>query len=228
MTSRRPYPSDLSDARWALLEPTLSAWRAARMQARARTGITVADPSTRLRDIFDAILYVNRTGIAWKYLPHDFPPRTTVYYYFSAWAKEGIFEQLGIELTGLARTREGRNPEPSACVIDSQSVKTSTNLPLDTQGIDAGKKIVGRKRGILTDTLGLLLAITVAAADLSDNAIGKTLLTQASHTYPTITKAWVDTGFKNAAIEHGARLGIDVEVVPRRSHQPGFHVVRHR
>jgi transposase len=198
------------------------------MQARARTGITVADPSTSLRDIFDAILYVNRTGIAWKYLPHDFPPRTTVYYYFSAWAKEGIFEQLGIELTGLARTREGRNPEPSACVIDSQSVKTSTNLPLDTQGIDAGKKIVGRKRGILTDTLGLLLAITVAAADLSDNAIGKTLLTQASHTYPTITKAWVDTGFKNAAIEHGARLGIDVEVVPRRSHQPGFHVVRHR
>ncbi|GAA4966770.1 transposase [Nonomuraea thailandensis] len=227
MTARRPYPSDLSDARWALLEPTLSAWRAARMQARARAGITVADPSTSLRDIFDAILYVNRTGIAWKYLPHDFPPRTTVYYYFSAWAREGIFEQLGIELTGLARTREGRNPEPSACVIDSQSVKTSTNVPLDTQGIDAAKKIVGRKRGILTDTLGLLLATTVAAADLSDNAIGQTLLTQASH-LPTITKAWVDTGFKNAAIEHGARLGIDVEVVPRRAHQPGFHVVKRR
>ncbi|MER6004925.1 IS5 family transposase [Nonomuraea angiospora] len=226
MTSRHPYPSDLSDARWALIEPTLSAWRAARMQARARAGITVADPPTSLRDIFDAILYVNRTGIAWKYLPHDFPPRTTVYYYFSAWAKEGIFEQLGIDLTGLARTKEGRKPEPSACVIDSQSVKTSTNVPLDTQGIDAGKKIVGRKRGILTDTLGLLLAITVVAADLSDNAIGKTLLTQASQTYPTITKAWVDTGFKNAAVEHGARLGIDVEVVPRRSDQPGFHVVK--
>ncbi|MGP3963520.1 IS5 family transposase [Nonomuraea sp. 3N208] len=227
-TSRRPYPSDLSDARWALIEPTLSAWRTARMQARARAGITVADPSTSLRDIFDAILYVNRTGIAWKHLPHDFPPRTTVYYYFSAWAKEGIFDRLGTDLTGLARTKEGRKPEPSACVIDSQSAKTSTNVPLDTQGIDAGKKIVGRKRGILTDTLGLLLAITVVAADLSDNAIGKTLLTQASRTYPTITKAWVDTGFKNAAVEHRARLGIDVEVVPRRSNQPGLHVVKRR
>lgn len=154
ITPHRPYPSDLSDARWALIEPTLTAWRAARLQARAQAGITVPRPPTSLRDIFDAILYVNR--IAWKYLPHDFPPHTTVYYYFSAWAKEGIFERLGIDLTSTARAKEGRKPEPSACVIDSQSVKTSTNVPLGTQGVDAGKKIVGRKRGILTDTLGLL------------------------------------------------------------------------
>ncbi|MGW4795815.1 transposase [Nonomuraea sp. NPDC004297] len=80
MTSRRPYPSDLSDARWALVEPALSTWRAARMQACARAGITIADPSTSLRDTFDAILYLNRTVIVWRYLLHDFspaPPCTT-------------------------------------------------------------------------------------------------------------------------------------------------------
>ncbi|MBO3752856.1 transposase [Streptosporangiaceae bacterium NEAU-GS5] len=138
MTPRRPYPSDLSDARWALIEPTLTAWRTARLDARAQAGIRVAEPPTSLRDVFDAILYLNRTGIAWKYLPHDFPPHTTVYYYFSAWAKDGIFEQLGIDLTGRARAKQGRTSEPSACVIDSQNIKTSTNVPLDTQGIDAG------------------------------------------------------------------------------------------
>ncbi|GAA3510547.1 transposase [Streptosporangium album] len=227
MTPRRPYPSDLSDARWALIEPTLTAWRVKRLEARRQAGI-VADPTTSLRDVMDAILYVNRTGIAWKYLPHDFPPHGTVYSYFSTWTKEGIFDRLGIELTGLVRAKEGRAAEPTACVIDSQSVKTSMNVPVATQGIDAGKKIVGRKRGILTDTLGLILAVMVTAACVSDNAIGKTLLTQAHTTYPTLSKAWVDTGFKNAAVEHGARLGIDVEVVPRRSDKPGFHVVKRR
>ncbi|MEO3861429.1 IS5 family transposase [Acrocarpospora sp. B8E8] len=228
MTSRRPYPSDLSDARWALIAPTLTAWRDERLAARAAAGVHVSDPTTSLRDIFNAILYVNRTGIAWKYLPHDFPPHTTVYRYFSLWAKEGILDRLGIELTRLVRVTEGRDPEPSACVIDSQSTKTSTNVPVSRQGTDAAKKIVGTKRGIMTDTLGLLLAITVVAAGTTDNAIGKALLTQAHASHPTISKAWVDSGFKNAAVEHGARLGIDVEVVPRRSDKPGFHVVKRR
>ena len=98
-------------------------------------------------------------------------------------------------------------------MIDTQSVKTSTNVPLTSQGTDAAKKIVGRKRGILTDTIGLILAVTVTAASLSENALGIRLLDQAKEKYPTISKSWVDTGFKNAVIEHGARLGIDVEVL---------------
>ena len=178
--------------------------------------------------MFNAILYVNRTGIAWKYLPHDFPPHSTVYYYYAAWRDEGIFARLNYDLTALARVKEGRTAEPTGAVIDTQSVKTSTSVPVATQGIDAGKKIVGRKRGIITDTLGLLLAVIVAAASLSDNAIGVRLLDQTHHSHPTITKAWVDAGFKVTTVEHGATLGIDVEVVPRNSDAKGFHVIKRR
>ncbi|WP_214111430.1 IS5 family transposase [Acrocarpospora catenulata] len=224
MSERKPYPSDLSDARWALIEPTLTAWRQARLDRRP----TGQPASVELREVFNAILYVNRTGIAWKYLPHDFPPHGTVYAYYAAWRDEGIFAQLNYDLAGLARVKEGRKAEPTACIIDTQSVKTSTNVPLTSQGVDAGKKIVGRKRGIVTDTLGIILAATVTAASLSDNAIGMRLLDQVKTTYPTISKTWVDTGFKNAAIEHGARLGIDVEVVSRNTETRGFHVVKRR
>jgi transposase len=224
MGERKPYPSDISDARWALIEPTLTAWRQARLDRRP----TGQPASVELRDVFNAILYVNRTGIAWKYLPHDFPSYNTVYAYYAAWRDEGIFAQLNYELTGLARVKEGRTAEPTASVMDTQSVKTSTNVPLTSQGTDAAKKIVGRKRGIVTDTLGLILAVAVTAASLSDNVIGKGLLDQTKNTYPTISKTWVDTGFKNAVIEHGATLGIDVEVVSRKAETRGFHVVKRR
>ena len=223
-SGRSAYPSDVSDARWALIEPILAAWRKARIDRRP----TRKPAPTGLRDIFNAILYVNRTGIAWKYLPHDFPPHGTVYFYFAAWRDAGIFTQIGYELTGMARAKEGRAPEPTAAVIDTQTVKTSTNVPVTSQGTDAGKKIVGRKRGIVTDALGLLLAVAVTAASLSENAVGIHLLDQAKSAYPTISKVWADTGFKNAAVEHGATLGIDVEVVPRKSDIRGFHVVKRR
>jgi transposase len=224
MTHRPAYPSDLSDARWALIEPILAEWRKARIDRRP----TGKPAPTGLRDIFNAILYLNRTGIPWKYLPHDFPPHGTVYSYYAAWRDEGILARLGYELTGLARVKEGRSPEPTATIIDTQSIKTSTNVPLTSQGTDAGKKIVGRKRGVITDVLGLILAVTVSAASLSDNAIGIRLLDQAKNTHPTISKAWADTGFKNAVIEYGATIGIDVEVVPRNSQTRGFHVLKRR
>lgn len=118
--------------------------------------------------------------------------------------------------------KEGRKSEPTASVIDTQSVKTSTNVPLTSQGTDAAKKIVGRKRGILTDTIGLILVVTVAAASLSENALGIRLLDQAKNTYPTITKSWVDTGFKKAVVEHGAKLGVDVEVVDKTQELAAF------
>ncbi|MGW1998131.1 IS5 family transposase, partial [Embleya sp. NPDC001921] len=182
MSRRKPYPSDLSDARWTLIEPTLTAWRKARPDRRP----TGQPAKVELRDVFDAILYVNRTGIPWKYLPHDFPSHGTVSSYYAAWRDEGILARLNHDLTGPARVKEGRNPEPTASVIDTQSVKTSTNVPLTSQGTDAAKKIVGRKRGILTDTIGLILAVTVTAASLSENALGIRLLDQAKKTYPTI------------------------------------------
>ncbi|WP_405097733.1 IS5 family transposase [Micromonospora sp. NBC_01412] len=224
MTERRAYPSDLSDARWALIAPRLTAWR----QARTDAGVSGRAPTHDLREILNAILYVNRTGIAWRYLPHDFPPHATVYGYFAAWSKEGIFTELNYQLTGLVRDHHGRTTEPTTSIMDSQSVKTSTSVPLSTQGTDAGKKIVGRKRGIITDTLGLLLAVAVTAASASDNTIGMDLLDQATTTYPTLTKTWVDAGFKNRVIEHGAQLGVDVEIVTKNPEAKGFSVVKRR
>jgi transposase len=224
VTERPAYPSDLSDARWALIAPRLTAWR----QARTDAGVGGRTAGHDLREILNAILYVNRTGIAWRYLPHDLPPWQTVYWYFKTWTDDSIFTDLNYDLTGLVRTRSGRKPQPSASVMDSQSVKTSTNVPITTQGIDAGKKIVGRKRGIITDTLGLLLAVVVTAASVSDNTIGVNLLDQATAAYPTLAKTWVDAGFKTQVVEHGARLGVDVEVVTKDPQIKGFSVVKRR
>jgi transposase len=136
-------------------------------------------------------------------------------------------------LTAWRKARLDRRPTGQPAKVDLRDVfnallKTSTNVPLTSQGTDAAKKIVGRKRGILTDTIGLILAVTVTAASLSENAVGIQLLDQAKKTYPTISKSWVDTGFKNAAIEHGASLGIDVEVVNGNPGVRGLHVAKRR
>jgi transposase len=224
MTDRAAYPSDLSEARWALIAPRLTAWR----QARTDAGVGGRTATHDLREIFNAILYVNRTGAPWRYLPHDLPPWQTVYWYFTAWTHDGLFTDLNYELTGLVRTTSGRKPTPTASIMDTQSVKTSTNVPAATQGTDAGKRIIGRKRGIVTDTLGLLLAVIVTAASASDNTIGVQLLEQARAAHPTLAKTWVDAGFKTRVIEHGATLGVDVEVVTKDPQVTGFSVVKRR
>jgi transposase len=185
MTERRPYPSDLSDARWELIEPVLRAWR---FERRGRALDFGRPPEHELREIMNAILYVDRTGVQWRYLPHDFPPWETVYGYFAKWQKEGVFAQLNGLLRELVRQKEGRHTEPSACVIDAQSVKTSTSVPAMSQGTDAGKKIVGRKRSIVTDTIGLLLAVLVTAASVQDSVAGTQLLDQVAAGHPGIRK----------------------------------------
>ncbi|MFE9500583.1 transposase [Streptomyces collinus] len=139
-----------------MIGPTLTAWRAERRGKSLDIG---RPPEHDLRRIMDAILYVDRTGIPWRYLPHDFAPWETVYGYFAAWQKEGVFNHLNGLLRRLARQAEGRDGEPTACVLDAQSVKTSSNVPAAGQGIDAGKKTAGRKRHIEVDTLGLLLRL---------------------------------------------------------------------
>lgn len=136
VSERRRYPSDLSDARWELVEPVLTAWRAER---RGR-GLDIGRPPDHdLRALLDAVLYVNRTGIPWRYLPHDYPHWNTVYAYFARWQEEGVFDQLNSLLRRQVRRQEGREEEPTACVIDSQSIKTSTNVPATGQAIDGGR-----------------------------------------------------------------------------------------
>jgi transposase len=225
MKRQRPYPSDLSDARWELIGPALTAWRADRRGNSLDIG---RPPRHDLRRIMDAILYVDRTGIPWRYPPHDFAPWETVYGYFAARQKDGLFDQLNGLLCQLVRRAEGREAEPSACVLDAQSIKTSANVPATGQGIDAGKKIAGRKRHIGVDTLGLLLAVWVTAASLSDNAGGIHLLSRIADTHPRVTKAWADSGYRTKVIDHGATLGIDVEVVQRAPDTKGFKVIPRR
>ncbi|CAL9278562.1 MULTISPECIES: IS5 family transposase [Streptomyces] len=196
MSKRRPYPSDLSDARWELIEPVLTAWR---FERRGRALDFGRPPEHDLRDIMDVILYVDRTGVQWRYLPHDFPHWNTVYGYFARWQQEGVFAQLNGLLRQLLRQKENREAEPSACVTDAQSVKTSTSVLATSQGIDAGKKIVGRKRSIVTDTTGLLLAVLVTAASVQDSIAGTQLLNQVAAEHPRIRKTWVDGGYASTS-----------------------------
>ena len=125
MASRRPYATDLSDARWALIEPVLSAWRA----ERAAAGLGLASPVHDLREIVNAILYVNRAGCAWHLLPHDFPPYKTVFDYYAKWERDGTTQAIHDLLRARARERAGRAAEPTAAIIDAQSVKTSVAWP---------------------------------------------------------------------------------------------------
>ena len=218
MTDRRAYPSDLSNARWGLIEPVPTAWR---LERRGRAPDFGRPPRHDLREIMNAILYVDRTGCQWAYLPHDFPPWQSVYGYFASWQKDGVFAQLNGLLRELVRQQAGRSAAPSAGVIDAQSVKTSTSVPARSQGIDAGKKIVGRKRSIITDTLGLLLAVLVTAAGVQDSAAGTQMIGHVAATHPGIRKVWVDGGYRQHLVEHAATLGIDMEIVQRA---PGTRV----
>ncbi|MDH6225029.1 transposase [Streptomyces sp. MJP52] len=221
MPTRRAYPSDLPDARWELIEPVLSAWR---LERRGRALNFGRPPEHNLRDIMDAILYVDRTGVLWRYLPHDFPHWNTAYGYFAKWQQDGVFAQLN----GLLREKEGRDAEPSACVIDAQSVKTSTSAPATDQGIDAGNKTVGRKRNIVTDILGLSLAVLVTAASVQDPTAGARLLDQVAADHPGIRKVWVDGGYRQHLVEHAAILGIDTEITTRTPGARGFTPIPRR
>ncbi len=169
----------------------------------------------------NAILYVNRTGIPWEYLPHHFPPFKTVYDYFAKWEADGTTEQVHDLLRERTRRANARSGAPFAAVVDAQSVNTSSNVTEASQGIDAGKKIKGRERHLITDTLGLVLTVLVTAASVHDSVGGKQALAELAAAHPSVTKVWADGGYQTSVIQHGAGLGIDVEVV-RRPQVKGF------
>src|SRR6266516_4484775 len=160
---RRPrrYPSDTTDAEWALLAPLLPV-PACRTQAGGR-------PETNCRRaVVDAIRYVTHNGCVWRALPADFPPWRTVYGFFARWAADGTLDHVHDTLRDQVRVDAGRQPQPSAAIIDSQSVRAADTVAKASRGFDAGKKVNGRKRHIAVDTLGLLLAIVVTAASIQD------------------------------------------------------------
>ncbi|MEU1408371.1 IS5 family transposase [Streptomyces sp. NPDC005728] len=215
---REPYLSDLSDEQWALIEPMITAWK----QDRVARSATDGPGSCDLREVVNAIFYQNRTGCQWRYLPHDFPAWSAVFYYFGLWCEDGLDQRIQELLRCQVRERARRLEDPSLVIIDTQSVRAAAGVPKTTTGLDANKKVSGRKRGLAVDVLGLIIGIVVLAASTHDNAAGTALLDQAAERCGMrLEKALVDQGFKDEVVIHGALRDIDVEAVRRNPADQG-------
>jgi transposase len=212
------YPSDLSDAEWECLQRHLPPT----MTRRRR-------PRHPLRKVFDAIFYLLRTGCPWRYLPRDFPPWQTIYYHFRRFRLSGVWYRIFTTLRAVERQRMGRHPQPTAAIIDAQSVKT-VEESAGISGYDAYKRVKGRKRHLLVDTLGLPLSIYVTPAGVHDQAGARYLLAGLAPLVPRLKKIWADGAYAGARLERWCkqRGGWEIQIVGHIAGRGGFAVVPRR
>ncbi len=214
----RRYPSDTTDTEWQLV--------AAYLPAGGRDGRPVVYPR---RDIVDAIRYLDHNGCVWRGLPADFPPWRTVYHYFRAWTRDGTLTRLHTGLRDQVRAVEGRDTQPTAAIIDSQSVRAAETVARTGRGYDANKKINGRKRHILVDTTGLLLAVLVTTAGVQDRDAARLLLWALRSCFTRVAWVWADAGYAGQLVDWAAAmLGLAVHVVRKPTEQVGFRVLPRR
>lgn len=217
------YPtSSLTDAQWSIVEPLLPA-------PGNTTGKGGRPEKHPRRPVLDAIFYLVRGGIAWRQLPVGFPPPTTVYDLFRRWATARVWVAIHDALRDLVRVYEGRDPQPTAAVIDSQSVRGADTVTRASRGYDAGKKINGTKRNIAVDTGGLLLAIVVTMAGLQDRDAAHRLLAHLRERFTTITWVWADGGYAGRLVIWAHKvLTLTIEIVKRTDDMKGFKVLPRR
>jgi len=216
--SRGVYPSSISDRQWATLAALLPA-------PAYRTSNGGRPEKHCRRRILDAVFYLVRGGLPWRQLPVEFPPWPTVYYWFARWRDDGTWQRIHDALRDQARLSAGRQPAPTAAIVDSQSVRAAATVTRVSRGFDAAKKVNGRKRHLAVDTLGLLLIVLVTAASVQDRDAGYRLLTSLRQRFSTVVLVWADAAYAGRLVIWAtAVLRLTLQIVKRSTDVAGFVV----